>query len=280
MSRPGMSQTPLKHRLIRMADEMPAHPRNVHRLLQATSTLATPPKMVARIISQDPVMTLLVLKAANLIHFGHSGRIASIDAAMALVGYNTVKNVALKAVQQGILPSNGDQSPDPSALLTHFQATGWYARQIGLRLNPQCLDPSEFYVAGLLHDVGKWLLCFALPGDYAQVWRLSLQEKRPLKEVEQRELGIDHEEIGTLLGEKWLLPVALTECLGSHHGAKEWTGRNVLRDAVLVGNQIAVLAKAGQGGCPVQEPLPARLKKQLGGKPAELLATLEPLPEL
>jgi len=65
----------------------------------------------------------------------------------------------------------------------------------------------------MLHDLGK----IPFGDEYIQVLTMARQEQRPLVEVEQEIFGIDHQEVGGMIAEKWMLKGFMASCISTHH---------------------------------------------------------------
>jgi HD-like signal output (HDOD) protein len=85
---------------------------------------------------------------------------------------------------------------------------------------PLC-DQEEFFVGGLLHDLGKIPLNQQFPKKYFQALDMAKRTQRSLFHSEGVVFGIDHGAIGGLIAEKWQLSPALIEALCFHHRPEE-----------------------------------------------------------
>jgi HD-like signal output (HDOD) protein len=77
--------------------------------------------------------------------------------------------------------------------------------------------PDKFFVAGLLHDVGRLVLLGQSPEAAQQVFALYKTERMLLRDAEKKVLGFDHQQIGGALLRHWKYPAALTGAVASHH---------------------------------------------------------------
>src|SRR5210317_2212987 len=109
-----------------------------------------------RIISLDPVLTGRVLRLINSAYYSLGVPITSLTRAVVMLGLNTVKNLALSFAILENLRSNGSFSVfSPDEFWTHSLCVGVIAKSLAaVKGNtPQGLE--AFFVAGLLHDLGK-----------------------------------------------------------------------------------------------------------------------------
>lgn len=76
-------------------------------------------------------------------------------------------------------------------------------------------DGAEFFAAGLLHDIGRWVVGRYLPAKQAEV-DAAIGGGMPAAMAERRLLGINHAAIGACLAERWVQPPAVVEAAGHH----------------------------------------------------------------
>lgn len=168
--------------------ELPMIPAVVQKLIAALRDPDIDARKIADSLSQDPVLSGKVLRLANSSFFGGERKMASIDAAVALIGISALNRLivacgvassfdALKAVD---LPS--------------FWRDAVVAATAAHRLAPALkADPEEAYSCGLLHATGHLILCQAYP----EIANLVFAGYEPLRgaalaEVENQNFGIDH----------------------------------------------------------------------------------------
>ncbi|HVZ93718.1 MAG TPA: HDOD domain-containing protein, partial [Phycisphaerales bacterium] len=78
------------------------------------------------------------------------------------------------------------------------------------------LDPSEAFVCGLLHDLGKLALDRVLPKTYARVVSICDQRQDDIAELEKAIIGLDHHTAGKRIAENWGLPHQLQDVMWLH----------------------------------------------------------------
>jgi putative nucleotidyltransferase with HDIG domain len=73
------------------------------------------------------------------------------------------------------------------------------------------------YVAGLVHDIGKIVMAWTFPDHFSEIHRLAQAGTRPISEIEEEILGIDHSELGALYLERHRLPELMIYSARYHH---------------------------------------------------------------
>jgi HD-like signal output (HDOD) protein len=97
----------------------------------------------------------------------------------------------------------------------HSLACGIGARFIAMERRLPKAD--KFFVAGLLHDVGRLVLFAEAPQSAQQIFDLYQREHLLLRDAEVRVLGFDHQQIGEALLNHWKYPANLVQAVAYHH---------------------------------------------------------------
>ena len=97
----------------------------------------------------------------------------------------------------------------------HSVACGTCARWIaGFRKFP---NTESFFIAGLLHDLGKLIIFKHLPRPAKAVLRRVRHSDSFYYQIERDLIGFDHTQVGKALAEQWKLPARLEQAIGGHH---------------------------------------------------------------
>ncbi|MBQ0958637.1 HDOD domain-containing protein [Ideonella sp. 4Y11] len=196
----------------RLAD-LPPLPAALAEVLQALRQGGLTMERCIALIERDPSLAARCLRLANSPFYGRPGRIGSVSGAVTLLGLRTVNHL-LTAVtlQQAIRP---EQCPgfDLNGFWRHAMNVAMAASTIGPRLD---LDPSEAFLAGLLHDLGELMLVLLVPEIVAEVERRTAAGE-PVRQVERALLGTDHVEVGSAVARRWNFPPAIVEAIADHH---------------------------------------------------------------
>ena len=75
----------------------------------------------------------------------------------------------------------------------------------------------RFFVAGLLHDIGKLAIAIAAPKQNVRIQEYALEHNVPDYQAEQHILGFDHTLVGKMLLEDWMVPKAIAVIASFHH---------------------------------------------------------------
>ena len=207
----------LERKLTTAVERMPAFPKSVQKILELTRNINCLPKELVGVIEKDPVMTMKILKVINSAYYSLPNKITSVNQSVVYLGINTIKNLALSFATVGILPRTNTVGFDIQRYLLHSLATGSVARQLCHAYGNGEADPADCFVAGLLHDFGKVVYAQFMPDEFRRALIISLEENRPLYQVEREVIGVDHGVVGAMLAKRWQFPPHLVDVIRDHH---------------------------------------------------------------
>ncbi len=247
--------------LLTIVEKMPAFPKSVQRIMDLTSDINCPPRLVVDVIEHDPVLMMRILKLVNSSFFGLSQPITSVGHAVVYVGVNTVKNMALSTAALGVLPRKNTAGFDIDDFLLHSLSTANISKILAKKLKIPEQESSDFFLCGLLHDFGKIVFTTFLPEEYQKTLLIAKEQGLPLYDAELLVLETDHAQIGSALAEKWRIPSPVVECIKNHHCRNY---RQLLTDAVLAANQLSKKIGIGYSGDNIVQELPDKIYELLG----------------
>jgi len=150
-----------------------------------------------------------VLKLVNSGFYGFSQPISTVSHAVTMLGFDAVKSLVVSASVLEIM----DQALP--GLWQHSLAcarTCVFIAELGDETSPE-----EVSVIGLLHDLGKVVLCQTLETEFGMVTRRVDKLDMLFCDAEQQVMGCHHGDIAGWLLEKWALPAKLVTPIVDHH---------------------------------------------------------------
>jgi HD-like signal output (HDOD) protein len=170
---------------------------------------------VGEAIEKDPDLTARLLRLGNSSFYGYSSRLTTVTEAISLIGIQQVQDLILASSIVERFAGLADDFVSMESFWRHSLACGIAARLVALeRRLPK---PDKFFVAGLLHDVGRLVLFAQAPALAQQVFQLHHGGELLLREAEARVLGYDHQQIGGALLKHWKYPARLVQAVSCHH---------------------------------------------------------------
>lgn len=171
---------------------------------------------VGNVIATDPALAAYVLRLANSPLYSPSAPVETISRAVALIGLAEIETMAAGTLLHRLAthPPRADLL-SLGAFWRHAVAVGMLAQTLAERAGEQGRE--RFFVAGLLHDVGRLLLAVAEPDLTAISLLQAVEAGTSMDAAERQELGFDHASLGGRIAAKWRLPGQLTEAVAGHH---------------------------------------------------------------
>ncbi len=260
-------------RISKMVTEMPAFPRSVQEVLVLTNDINCAPRELVRVIEHDPVLTGRMLKLVNSAYFGLSRRIDSVKEAVAYIGLNTLKHLALSVAAVGALPKTNKAGLGMDEFLANSLAVGGAARWLAPKLGLGTRDGDNLFLSGLLHKIGQVVLALHVPKASRAIRQRSQERDIPEHELELQVYGTTHFDVGGQVGEKWMLQEKVVEAIREHWIPTPDTERSIWMDGLFGAVWLVRARKLGKIATRLT-PLPEALEmfeKRLGYSAAELL---------
>ncbi len=210
--------------ILQQVEALPTLPSVAMRLLQITSADDSDARQIIDLVRSDPAMTTKILSLCRGSTMGLRQQTLTIDRAVVLLGFDSIRNAVLsiKVFETfGQTPNDGEGSDEPrldhAAFWRHCLGVAVAAEMLANRHGRhEDLDPSEAFVCGLLHDIGKLALDHVLPKSYQRVIDLTERTHANIAQIERKVLGIDHYTAGKRLAEQWGLSHMLGDCIWLH----------------------------------------------------------------
>ena len=195
---------------------LPSLPTVVTQLINLVGDPATSARDISQLISTDQALTAKILKVANSSFYGFPRKIGTVQLAIVVLGFETVKNLGLSvAVLKRFHAGKTHPLFDRQQFWEHAIGCGVAARMLA-RKRDRKLE-GEAFVAGVLHDIGKLILIEYFPEEFGEALELARDELLTISEAEMKVIGVTHAEIGGWLAEKWNLPESLVQAITHHH---------------------------------------------------------------
>lgn len=235
----------------------------------------------AAVIGKDPSLTAKLLKLVNSAFYARTMRVSgglppgpvdSLNRAVMLLGLNQLSTLAMGV---SVLPLFKDIPPeciDMGQFWRHSVAVGLTAKLLALRLGDP--SPERFFVAGLLHDIGRLVLFKQHSREAGAALSRAAATGRLLVEVEQELFGFDHSRLGGMLLRKWRFPESLEQAVWLHHDPM--AAEHPLEPALVgVADMVACAALPGGSGERLVPRLQPEAWRLAGVRPDELPELVE-----
>ena len=197
---------------------MPSLSTTATKVLETCNNPQASPNDLNRLISLDPVLAGQVLRLINSAYYSLSHPVSSLTRAIIMLGVNTVKNLVLSfAILQQLPMTTPAGTLSPVSFWEHSVAVGVIAKWLAEFKGVHLTDQEDYFVAGLLHDLGKIPLNHQFADESRQAMALAIQHRWPAVYAESVIFGFDHSVVGGLIARKWRLSPAFVDVLAYHH---------------------------------------------------------------
>ncbi len=239
MSGPAQTGDAFRAAAAESLDRLPPFSPILNRLLATIASDEVSFAEVASLIENDAVLAGNVLKIVNSALYGFQGTVNSVRHGVAILGVNKLRNVALSlSVARMWTHVRMPEGWSSLRFNQHSMATALLADLIAQR--SPAPYPEGAFVAGLLHDVGKFLMAVSAPEQYTRIQNLCRQTGRTECECEQEVLGLTHAELSGMALHRWNLPDPIELAAACHHAPElADEGRLHLGHVIEASNRLA-----------------------------------------
>jgi diguanylate cyclase (GGDEF)-like protein len=204
----------ISHDLLNSNVKFPSPPGIVLRLLESIRKDVFSFTEIAGIIKSDPALTTRVLTMVNSSFYSLPAKVSNIERALAIMGVNAVKNIALSFMLVSNLKSDNEDSFDFSYFWRRAITAAVCADLLALRFNAR--DDDTFVIA-LLQDIGVFVIYSGSQRKYSNLLKEKKTGSLRLEVLEEQAFGFDHQEIGSELLRIWGLPENVYIPIRYHH---------------------------------------------------------------
>jgi putative nucleotidyltransferase with HDIG domain len=194
----------------RVIDRLPVFPRAAREVVRQVANPDVGPREMESVASLDPVLAGRLIQTANSAYYSPRQPIGTIFHAVSYIGTETARRVLLAAAIRGNF-----SSPQAHQIWNHSLDVAQTAELVALHASVK-IDPSQAFLAGLIHDIGR--LAFAtMPVAFQERFQRLTDGGCPPVEVEMCLCGRCHGEVGAETLAQWKFPSEIVEAVRWHH---------------------------------------------------------------
>jgi diguanylate cyclase (GGDEF)-like protein len=173
---------------------------------------------IAKVITNDPALSAKMLRLVNSPSYGLRQQVKTISHALALLGVNAVRTLALSFSLASDLRRKSQPGIDLTMYWKRSALSAVAARELAAATKMGAIK-EEAFLAALLQDIGRLALARVAPDLYAPLSQRAGGDHVVLEMLERGELGADHAEVGQWLTTTWNLPAPLCVSIAHSHGS-------------------------------------------------------------
>ncbi len=195
---------------------LPTLPHILLKLIEACGKEDTSISDLAKIVEHDPALCAKILRMVNSAYYNLPQKVNTFNQALALLGSETIKNIALSAsVYQVFYGLKKDSGFNLKLFWWHSLMCAVIAKLLAKKTAYP--KPEDAFLAGLLHDIGKLVLLENFPKQYTEILKTSYGDNTALFTEEQKVLGLSHADTGFWLINRWQMQPFIADAVLYHH---------------------------------------------------------------
>jgi putative nucleotidyltransferase with HDIG domain len=192
---------------------VPPFPAVAQRVLAVVNREDSAVSEVGELVRMDPSFSAELLRFGNSALFGARREIRSLPHAIAMIGMDRVKTIAMfVAVNRMVGPAVRLQAL--KKVWIHSLVTALLTEEAARLVR---IGRDSAYTAGLLHNIGTLGLMSAYPEEYSRMLEISNDFGFDLLETEHDLFEINHCVAGAHLARDWYFPDELALLIETHH---------------------------------------------------------------
>ncbi len=232
---------------------IPSLPSSYHQLMAELKNNDAAGASIARLISNDPGLSVKVLQLANSALFGRGILVTEMIEAVNCLGTDMIMAVVLSQSVFRQFESLRQQQIDLPRLWAHSWETACAAQRLCREKKLPRQTGDEAFLAGLLHEVGRFVLIDNFPEQYQLVCLAARRDKAPLAVKLREAFQCAPSQLSAYVLELWGLPGAVVHGISQMECPEEDTEKRFNLTAALYIADHLVSAKSPPDTFPVEE---------------------------
>lgn len=210
---------------------------------------------IGKVISEDQGLTARLLRIANSPFYSYPSKVDTITKAITIIGTQQIMDLVLATSVMKLFKGIPEELITMESFWHHSIACGTIARILAqFRHEPNI---ERFFVAGVLHDIGRLLMFAKMPQAVAELMFRCKNNGELVYKTERDTLKFDHADVGEALLKEWKLPVSLVEMVAFHHHPLRAKNYGIEASVIHIADIVAHALQIGSSGeffVPVFEP--------------------------
>ncbi|MCZ6513119.1 MAG: HDOD domain-containing protein [Nitrospinae bacterium] len=170
---------------------------------------------ISRVVNLDPALSARLLKIVNSSFYSFPSNIDTVTHAISVIGTEQLHDLALATTILSTFKGIPDTIVNMNLFWRHSMGVAIIARNLAIHCRET--NPERFFLAGILHDIGRLIILENLPEESKEIVSRQTEVGGIMWQIEREVLGFDHADVGAALAHAWKLPLSLEEIIGNHH---------------------------------------------------------------
>ena len=202
---------------------------------------------IADLIANDPALTANLMKICNSAYFCLPRKVESLKDAVSWIGLDQIVEIVLaNTISDNFNKGLEGYGLGEGELWRHAVTSAHVAKSLANRCGIS-QNRHFIFTAALLKDIGKLVLGRFVAFSAEKINILVHSQGYSFNDAEKKVIGMNHEELGALVGEKWSFSKKLIHIIRHHHLAEESTRQNLETALVYLADIICMMMGIGTG---------------------------------
>ncbi len=202
-----MEQDDFEH-IVDSIIDLPTLPQVVTTLINAINDPKSDAAMINKIVEHDPALAARILKLVNSSFYSLSKPVDSIQQAVVILGFNTIRSLSISASVFSVFTAN------------KFSYEGFWKQSLAcafmmdtLAKYIPALDKDATFTVGLLHGIGKIIIEQYAPEKFDEILKIGHRQLITYNDAEKQVLNTSYTNLGFWLAEKWSLSATIQDSI-------------------------------------------------------------------
>ncbi|MDE1997946.1 MAG: HDOD domain-containing protein [Burkholderiales bacterium] len=261
--------------LFKQPQALPAVPKIVHELIDSFNSEDISIDEIAKKIAADPVLSARLLRLANSAYYHVSRSVGTVNDAMTMLGFVTVRTLVISS---GL---TGGYKSMPGLDLNQFwryglhtaAVAGWLAKKVGT-------NADQAFTVGLMHGIGQLVMHAGMPEQMLHLDKLAGPLDPRRLDMEESSFSYNFATVGAELARQWRFPQTFVDAIKNFPAPLAQAPFDPVAGIIHVA---AWRARAEHNKLSLDEmsaTIPADVCAKLGFNPETVLKELPPMSEL
>ncbi|MCB0359577.1 MAG: HDOD domain-containing protein [Bdellovibrionales bacterium] len=197
--------------IVAWVSDLPPLPHVASQAIALIEDPDTTAQQLTNLLGQDTALAARVLKIANSAMFSCQREITTLNQAIMIIGFKSLKGIIVAATLRQLNRKFGKLE---RTIWENSTGTAIIASQLSQKLKKPFAE--EAFLLGLLHDLGKLVLVRQVSDEYTTIAKIT-KTGRTFADVEQEKFGFAHPLIGALVAKKWNFSPDACQVILHHH---------------------------------------------------------------
>jgi len=254
---------------------LPSIPKVVQEVIESFNNENVSIEEVSRKLSADQVLSAKILRLANSSYYHVSRSVGTVDDAVLMLGFMTVRTLV---VSTGLTGSFKSMVGVDLKLFWRYSlhtaiVAKWLAKKLGV-------NSDLAFTVGLMHAIGQLVMHAGMPEQTLQVDKVASPIDARRLDVERTTFGYDFADVGAELAKRWRFPEEFSTVIKGFAAPLETEPFNRIAGIVHIAAWRARAEENDYSPEEMESTFPESVAAKLGIAAAVVLEELPPLIEL